>query len=175
MNNTIFLIVGESGSGKTHIVSELEKRYNLKSIPSYTTRPKRHVNEHGHIFITKEEFAQLTNLCAYTEIQGCQYGATEEQVENNDLYVVDVAGLEYFKEHYNGRKEVHVIYINVPRVDRYLRMTNRGDSPDAALKRLQHDDISFSDAKTYANYIVTNRTFDKTVDDIWDYIQYHMV
>ena len=48
---TIFLITGCSGSGKTTITEQLEMKYGLKSIQSYTTRAKRSENETGHIFV----------------------------------------------------------------------------------------------------------------------------
>ena len=50
-----YLIVGQSGSGKTTIMTTLEEKYELKSIQSYTTRPKRSDGETGHIFISDEE------------------------------------------------------------------------------------------------------------------------
>ena len=53
--NNIFLIVGCSGSGKTTITEQLEQKYGLKSIQSYTTRPPRYDGETGHIFISNEE------------------------------------------------------------------------------------------------------------------------
>ena len=39
----IFLIIGASGSGKTTITEQLEQRYGLTSIQSYTTRAARYV------------------------------------------------------------------------------------------------------------------------------------
>ena len=42
MGNCIFLIVGCSGSGKTTITEQLEQKYGLKSIQSYTTRKPRY-------------------------------------------------------------------------------------------------------------------------------------
>ena len=57
--NNIYLIVGCSGSGKTTIVNSLENKYGLKSIQSYTTRPKRSDDETGHIFISDEEYDKL--------------------------------------------------------------------------------------------------------------------
>ena len=67
MTKPLYLFVGPSGSGKTTIVDKLECENRYKSIQSYTTRPQRHQNEYGHIFISDEEFDQLTNIVAYTE------------------------------------------------------------------------------------------------------------
>ena len=62
-----YLIVGQSGSGKTTIVNTLEEKYGLKSIQSYTTRPKRSENETGHTFISDEEYDKLENIVACTD------------------------------------------------------------------------------------------------------------
>ena len=52
--NNIFLIVGCSGSGKTTITEQLEMKYGLKSIQSYTTRLPRYDGETGHTIISNE-------------------------------------------------------------------------------------------------------------------------
>ena len=54
MGNCIFLIVGCSGSGKTTITEQLEQKYGLKAIQSYTTRQPRYDGETGHIFVSDE-------------------------------------------------------------------------------------------------------------------------
>lgn len=172
MYNTIFLIVAKSGAGKTAIVRELEKRYGLKSIPSYTTRKPRKPNEYGHIFVTKDEFSKLDGICGYTEILGEQYGATIAQVDTHDLYVIDVNGVDYFKDRYKGNKDVKVIYIDTSKVNRYLRMINRGDTTEQALERIKIDEIAFSKAKSKANYVVNNdEDIEDTIQNIYEYIK----
>ena len=103
MSKTIALFIGPSGSGKTTVAEYLVKHYGFTQIESYTTRPPRFDGEVGHIFVSNEEFDQLKDFVAYTEFDGNRYAATAEQVESNDIYVVDVAGAEYFKEKYKGR------------------------------------------------------------------------
>ena len=76
MSKFIFLIIGCSGSGKTAITEKLEELYHLKSIQSYTTRPPRYDGETGHIFVSNEEFDELTDYVAYTEFAGFRYCAT---------------------------------------------------------------------------------------------------
>ena len=170
MSNYIFLIVGESGSGKTTIVKELEEKYKLTSISSYTTRPKRFPNEYGHTFVTEEEFDSLKNLCGYTEFNGYKYCATSEQVDNNDLYVIDVNGIDYFINHYKGTKTPIVIYISVEKVDRFLRMKARGDTTDKAMERIRNDESTFSNVRSYANYIVKNNNLEEAIEEIHNII-----
>lgn len=170
-NNTIFLIVGESGSGKTTIVNELEKLYGLTSIQSYTTRPRRHANEYGHIYINDNQFEQLKNIVAYTEFCGYRYCATQQQVEENDLYIIDTKGIKYFKEHYHGDKNVKVIYVTISEEERANRMKMRGDTSEIVKERLCNDTIEFKNAIDLADFFVTNINFDDTIKVLAEYIR----
>lgn len=179
----IFLIVGCSGSGKTTIVEQLEQRYGLKSIQSYTTRPKRYETETGHIFVTDEEFDKLTDFVGYTEFGNPKkrYCATSAQVETHDLYVIDPKGVDYFRGCYKGNKGVKVIYIHADTQVRYHRMVNRAQDKthiqavDAALNRIQNDVVEFYDYihnKADQDYTVDNNSdnLDVVVDKVYQYI-----
>lgn len=149
----IYLIVAPSGAGKTTIANILEKQYGLKSIQSYTTRPPRYEGETGHIFVTDKEFNDLKNIVAYTEFAGYRYCATAQQVDENDLYVIDPKGVEYFKNYYTGSKNIKVIFINSGVSVRYERMVARAkadgvshlEAVDSALKRISNDAHEFYD------------------------------
>jgi len=174
VNNTIFLIVGESGCGKTTIVSALEKQRGLKSIQSYTTRPKRSENEYGHLFVSTEEFTQLKDLVAYTKFNGFEYGATSEQVENNDLYVIDKRGIDFFKQAYKGTKQIKVIYIKSSISTRVERMEQRGDKFANIMERIVNDVTDFKGVSSMADLIVENNSDTKLTDcvhKIWEFIR----
>ena len=184
MSKFIFLIVGCSGSGKTTITEQLEQRYGLKSIQSYTTRPKRYDDETGHTFVTDEEFDKLTDYVAYTEFAGFRYCATAEQVEDNDLYIIDPKGVDFFMKSYKGSKTPKVIFINSDLTTRYERMKSRAEengstymeAVKSSLERITNDVVEFYDyihSQTQIDYTCKNNADDKledVVDRIYNYI-----
>ncbi len=149
----IYLIVAPSGAGKTTITELLGTKYGFKSIQSYTTRPPRFEGETGHIFISNEDLDKLTDIVAFTEFAGNRYCATAQQVEENDLYVIDPKGVEYFKRSYKGSKQIKIIYIESDLTTRYERMKKRAEDNGAAylkavdysLKRITNDVNEFYD------------------------------
>ena len=149
--NNIYLIVGCSGSGKTTIVNTLEEKYGLKSIQSYTTRPKRSDSETGHTFISDEEYDKLENIIACTEFCDYRYCATAKQIDESDLYVVDPAGIESLKAFYKGDKQFKIIYIKSDITTRYERMRFRSqksgkqylEAVEESLNRIVHDTNKF--------------------------------
>ena len=182
--NNIFLIVGCSGSGKTTITEQLEQKYGLKSIQSYTTRPPRYDGETGHTFISNEEFDKLVDICGYTEFAGNRYCSTAEQVENNDLYVLDPKGIDFFMKSYKGNKIPKVIFISSDLTTRYERMVRRAEvkgstyieAVDIALGRIKNDVNEFYDYihnRASIDYIVNNNQNDNlnnVVNKIYEYI-----
>ena len=184
MSKFIFLIVGCSGSGKTTITEHLEKKYGLKSIQSYTTRQPRYDGETGHTFVSDEEFDKLTDMVAYTEFDSKRYCATAEQVENNDLYVIDPKGIDFFMKSYKGNKIPKVIFISSDLTTRYERMVRRAEvkgstyieAVDIALGRIKNDVNEFYDYihnRASIDYIVNNNQNDNlnnVVNKIYKYI-----
>ena len=182
--NNIYLIVGASGSGKSTIVEQLENKYHLKSIQSYTTRPKRSENETGHIFVTNKEFDKLIDMVAYTKFDNNRYCATAEQVENNDLYVIDPKGVKFFLEKYKGNKKPKVIFIQSDIKTRYERMVSRSKDKgtdfykcvDMALSRIVNDIGEFYEYNhklVTPDYTIENNEYtnlDSLVESVYRYI-----
>ena len=184
MGNCIFLIVGCSGSGKTTITEQLEQKYGLKSIQSYTTRKPRYDGESGHTFVSDEEFDKLTDIVAYTEFAGNRYCATAEQVENNDLYIIDPKGVDFFMKAYKGSKTPKIIFISSNLTTRYERMVERAETKgkshqeaiELSLTRIANDASEFYDyiqGQAWIDYVCKNNSNDKledVVDKIFDHI-----
>lgn len=105
-----YLIIGRTGSGKDYLAHKLCSKYNLKELKSYTTRPKRIANEDTHIFITPEESNNYKNRIAETIINGYEYFATKEQLDDCDIYLIDPDGLEILLERAPNNNFV-IIYV----------------------------------------------------------------
>ena len=158
--NKLLLIVGESGAGKTAVSNYLEENFGLKILPSYTTRPPRYEGEKGHIFISEKEFDNIDakDMIAPVKYHGHRYCATKQQVEENDIYVIDLDGLKNMQRNYKGNKNIKIIYIKASQEERKNRMIERGDSEDFANSRIRNDFVSFCGVKDIADLVVENNT-----------------
>lgn len=173
-HKTIFLIVGKSGSGKTTICSELEKQYGMKQIASYTTRPPRYVGEKGHVFVQSMLLWRHNHkgekMIAYTHFNGYDYWATDRQVQEADLYVVDPAGVSTLLRFYHGPKRVVSIYLDAPWDICGDRMLQRGDKLLQVLKRLWHDRKAFAGWRKKADFVIKSEDLQATVQKVWEVI-----
>ena len=109
---------------------------------------------------------------------------TAEQVENNDLYIIDPKGIDFFMESYKGNKMPKVIFISSNMTTRYERMKSRAeengseymDAVKSSLERITNDVVEFYDyihGQTQIDYTCKNNADDKledVVDRIYKYI-----
>lgn len=158
-NRTIILLVGKSGVGKSTSAQYMVEHYGWKEVLSYTTRPPRYPDEDTHLFVDDARFDELErteNICAYTEFDGYRYGATDTQVDNADIYVIDPDGVEYFLRAYKGRKVPIVVYLKAPDELLIERMKRRGDSEEKIKVRIENDKVKFKacDGEYYTNYVI---------------------
>lgn len=139
-NKPLHIFVGPSASGKTSVADALEKYGRYKQLKSYTTRPPRYEGEIGHIFITKEEFDKLEDKIAYTEYNGHCYCATKQQLDEVDIYVVDVPGIKTLIENYDTERIINILYFDVELITRVKNMVSRGDSDTTIVNRILTDE-----------------------------------
>lgn len=140
MNKTLYLLVGRSASGKTTIANILEKEYSKKQVSSYTTRAPRYEGECGHTFISKEEFNNLKDLVSYTFYNGNDYGVTTSMLDESNIFVVDVPGVESLLQKYKTDRQICIIYFNANVYTRINRLLERGDSDSEIVSRLLTDE-----------------------------------
>lgn len=170
------LLVGASGSGKSTIANQLANEKGWRVLQSYTTRPKRHPNETGHIFVKEEDFFQHKDrLCAYTEFDGYKYWATEKQINDSDIYIIDPAGVERLTQWKKrnaeaSKKKFLIIKLSVSESIRKARMLERGDSESSIKRRLAHDKGIFKGFKKGA-FVSTKGTIDETAQHIYEMAQ----
>lgn len=113
----IVCVVGESGTGKSHLASYLEANYGFGLIQSYTDRPKRHEQETGHTFLTKEEFDDLDmkKMIAFTcwkQADGSigRYCCLKDDVVlQHSVYVIDERGLKYLKKYWSSEFTIFAV------------------------------------------------------------------
>ena len=140
MNNTLFLFVGKSASGKTTVADFLCNKHGYKQVWSYCTRKPRYEREVGHIFLNDEQFDNLGELVAYTEYNGFRYGTTAEQLDQCQIYVVDVPGVKTLLERYKTNRQIIILYFGANICTRIHRMIDRGDSDMSIISRLLQDE-----------------------------------
>lgn len=175
--------MGKSGTGKTTIAKMLETKYGWKSIQSYTTRAPRTKTEKGHIFINPDTYTsfddikkQYPNRIAETIFDRQFYFATEEQADSAQIYIIDPAGVRYFKKKYSNAfgKKVFVVYLTIDDDTLMQRMLYRGDSEKQARTRIEHDKKAFKNAHKLADIIIPDNNSEERVELIYNFIQKRM-
>ena len=174
--DTKILLVGESGSGKNTVQDNLERLFGCVPLLSYTTRPKRTPDENTHTFVTMEEFEQIIKnetVVAFTNFDGNLYCATDKQLEQSDVYIIDIVGLQtLFK--LKREKAIDIpfvtVYLQVPEEERIKRMKKRGDSKQAIKQRIEHDRIAFECASELCDYTIDNVDSIITAKMIYNYV-----
>ena len=139
--------------GKAHKVSE--NIYHLMRGEIFTTDGNKYFcmggaesvdkeNRQDHIFITKEEAKTFSHKVAATVINGNEYFATLEQLENSDFYIIDPNGIESLLETMPDTK-FEVIYVMADENIRKSRYMQRGESEEGFLDRNTDEISQFND------------------------------
>ena len=141
-------------------------------------------------FIVATSGSGKTSICnmlkekyniTFDEYNNC---ATAEQIENNDLYIIDPKGVDFFMKSYKGSKTPKVIFISSDMTTRYERMKSRAEEDGnkyintvkSSLERITNDVVEFYDyihGQTQIDYTCKNNADDKledVVDRIYKYI-----
>lgn len=160
----LWIIVGKTCSGKTSIVKELVNR-GYEQIVTCTTRPIREgeVEDVTYHYLSDEEFQKgikngdFIEYTSYNVASGetWYYGTRKSDLVPGKIIILNPAGLKTLK---NSCVDFpySVIYINSSDDVIRRRLTERGDNPDEARRRIQADMSDFANIYALANYTITN-------------------
>lgn len=159
----ILLLVGKSASGKDTIQKELIKM-GMKAVVSYTTRPPRNGEIDGvtYHFITKEEFFNkekqgfFAETTSYNVANGetWYYGSAIEDLTDDKVFIVNPEGLRQIKRIKSLNPIAFYIMANEEII--WNRLRQRGDDSSEARRRLNADDIDFSDINKDIDFSLRN-------------------
>lgn len=146
----MIVLSGASASGKTEVAKMLAEKYNIVKVITTTTRPMRihETNGKDYFFVSEEKFAEMIKEGRFVETtfyNNYHYGSTKDQIADNKCIVVDPAGLiEYVKL---GDESIVTFFLDSKEETRHKRMLERGDDPEIAKKRVEHDKAAFQKDK----------------------------
>lgn len=166
----LLILMGKTCSGKDTVSKEIERRFGLKRIVTYTTRPKRtgEIDDVTYHFISDSQFDEkvknnffLEHKTYTTDFGTWKYGCSKEDIlrANNNLIILTPDGVKDFIVEKNVLKidinyKVVYLYANIDTIKKRLR--KRGDAPAEAQRRISSDIKDFAGAELLADRIVYN-------------------
>jgi guanylate kinase len=165
------ILVGPSGSGKDFLLRGLIKK-DLNYAPKFTTRPKRKFETDGleYKFLTNEDFLKLKSedrIKTHQEFKigdsTWYYGVTVDNFEKNQLFIMTPHEISQLSD--KDLKACFVVYLDIPLDVRKARLIKRQDQNDSVERRLNADEIDFTNFN-YFDLKITDPDFDS--DSIYD-------
>ena len=181
----LVILSGVAGAGKDTIKKEIIKRMdNVKSIPSFTSRPPREGDIPGqtYIFLSKEEFEEkIKNDEIYEyDIHHNNFYGTSKKILNEEsksviiIKDIDVNGTEKLKETLKDIKIV-TIFLRVPKEELRRRLENRIDKPTEGEIILRFNWFDYEESKIgMYDYVLKNDNLEKSVNIIEEIIRQEM-
>jgi guanylate kinase len=179
IKNETLLILGKSGSGKDYLTRKLVQ-LGLKPCIKWTTRPMRKFEKQGitYNFVDENKFKESINngdFLAYQifnvtpegrDPETWYYGITNEEFKNSQVMIITPEELKSITP--EVRKGCFVVYLDIERDIRKMRISGRGDKNDSVERRLDADEIDFADFSKNGDYDLRVTDPDFTADDIYD-------
>lgn len=177
----ILILVGESASGKSTLAKQFEKdNPNFSRIVTYTTRPKREgeIDTVDYHFINALAFDNMIKQGCFVEhasYRGWQYGTAINFGKDDDkIVVLTPAGARAFRRYAEAHPELNldilVVYLNVDRRSRLIKMLQRGDDIEECTRRSLSDVGQFDSFENEADFTINNEKYINSVEDLSWYL-----
>lgn len=165
----MIVIIGASASGKSTIQKILCKDGKYKPLVSYTTRKPREgeIDRVDYNFISKSQFRILALQDFFAEIaeyNGWYYGIAKKDVKDDTVGVLTPHGLRMLKKF--PELNITSFYLDVPRRNRLIKILERGDNVDEAIRRNLSDVGTFDGVEDEVDYILNNANYEKTPEEL---------
>lgn len=162
----IVILVGKCASGKSTLARSLE-RCGYKRIVTYTTRPKRNGEKNGrdYWFWSDDLFEQekakgfFAETAEYNTVEGVwKYGSSIGSyiTDEDSVIVLNPIGIEQLidrmKELKLDRKNLEIVYLDLPEEDLTARALSRGDKPEEINRRVIEDTPIFQRFEAKKDY-----------------------
>jgi guanylate kinase len=185
MAGILFIISAPSGSGKSTLVNELKRLVpDLEFSVSYTTRPARGSEVHGHeyYFVSREIFEQMIKrgeFLEYAEVFGNYYGTAKRFLEDaarrgKDLLLdIDVQGAAQVKQGIPDAVSIFVLPPSRQVLEKRLRNRSHSEgvhADDIIERRLAEARKEIEKYPKY-DYILVNDRLEDSVDQLTAIVQ----
>ena len=177
----LVILCGASASGKTTLANYIvEHTNNFTKLITYTTRPPRpgEVDGVDYYFLTNEKFDELKNagfFIEYAKYRDWQYGTGVNFDKNeNKIVVLTPAGARAFLNNGDLKDQVRVIYLDVDRRSRLIKLLSRGDNIEEAYRRNLSDVGMFDAFEREADYVLHNNEYRKPVGILASFLMVYL-
>lgn len=180
----ILILVGESASGKSTLAGLVEKNTNFSRIVTYTTRPPRNGEKDGvdYHFINYAKFEKMIAENKFIETAAYRewmYGTAINFDENdNKIIVLTPAGARAFRKYAQNHKELglqlFVVYLEVDRRSRLIKLLERGDDIEEAYRRSLSDVGQFDSFWREADYVLQNPSYYLSPYELYKLLEYQI-
>ncbi len=176
MTGLLFIVSAPSGAGKSSLVNAvLAEDPQLVLSISYTTRPPRPGERHGHeyFFVAKDEFLAMASAGEFlesAEVHGNLYGTSQKQIAEvraggRDVVLeIDWQGAQQVRRIFADAIGIFILPPSVAELERRLR--GRGQDSDEVIRRrlaVAADEIGHA---AEFDYVIINKDFDDARRDL---------
>jgi guanylate kinase len=172
----LFVLAAPSGAGKTTLVKRLvERNPDIRFSISYTTRQRRHNEEHGrdYFFVDVTDFHELEKRGELLEsalVFDNHYGTSRSQVEAHlaaghpVLLEIDWQGARQVRESMPDCCSIFILPPSRHELERRLR--DRKTDSDAVIERRLRDALSDMSHWNEFDYCIVNDDIDEAVSEL---------